>query len=182
MHTTTASPARQSDCIPPSPAGGPSAATISRNAPVAKRRIAGSRGASLVEFSLCAFLLIMVLLSVVEMGRMILFYTTVTNAARAAARYAIVHGSNRTGSGSTGPSGPAANPPQVVLVAKNFAAILNESALTVTVSYVQPTGPISNDVGSLVNVTVSYPYDPLLGYFPLSGVRLRNTSQGVIVF
>ena len=178
MHTTTVFPGRQSDCIPPSPAGGPSAATTSLNAPVAKRRIARSRGTSLIEFSLCAFLLIMVLLSVVEMGRMILLYTTVTNSARAAARYAIVHGSNRTGSGSTGPSGPGANPAEVVQVAKNFASILNTSALTVTVTY--PGG--NNLVGSLVNVTVSYPYDPLLGYFPLSGVTLRNTSQGVIAF
>ena len=174
MQNTTSFLRRQPAGIPPSRMGVPS----SRNAPVAKRRIAGSRGTSLIEFSLCAFLLIMVLLSVVEMGRMILLYTTVTNAARAAARYAIVHGSNRTGSGSTGPSGPGANPPQVVLVARNFAAILNESALTVTVSY--PSG--NNNVGSLVNVTVSYPYDPLLGYFPLSGVQLRNTSQGVIAF
>jgi len=156
----------------------PYPAAPSRIAPVAKRRITGSRGTSLIEFSLCALLLIMVLMAVVEMGRLVLFYTTVTNATRGAARYAIVHGSNRTGSGVTGPSGPGANPPQVVLVARNLATILNESALTVTVSY--PNG--NNNVGSLVNVTVSYPYDPLLGYFPLGPIQIRNSSQGVIVF
>lgn len=146
-------------------------------AAIARRRIAGSRGTGLIEFSLCAFLLVIVLLSVVEMGRMILLYTTVTNAARAAARYAIVHGSNRTGSGIDGPSGPGANPAQVIQVARNFATVLNEAALNVTVTY--PGG--NNNVGSLVNVTVSYPYDPMIGYLPLS-VQLRNTSQGVIAF
>lgn len=147
-------------------------------APVAARRKSRSRGTSLIEFSLCAFLVVMVLVSLVEMGRLVLLYTTVTNAARAAARYAIVHGNNRTGSGSTGPSGPGANPTEVVAVARNFATILNESAMTVAVTY--PSG--TNSVGSLVTVAVSYPYDPLLGYFPLNGITLRNTSQGVIVF
>ena len=161
-----------------SPVDTPSVTATSQIAPVTKRRIMRSRGASLIEFSLCAFLLIMVLMSMVEMGRLILLYTTVTNAARAAARYAIVHGSTRTGSGSTGPSGPGANPAEVVLVARNFAGILNESALVVSVTY--PGG--NNNVGSLVTVAVSYPYDPLLGYFPLGSVQLRNTSQGVIVF
>jgi Flp pilus assembly protein TadG len=145
---------------------------------VTKRRITRSRGTSLIEFSLCAFLLIMVLLSMVEMGRLVLLYTTVTNAARAAARYAIVHGNNRTGSGIDGPSGPAANPAQVVQVATNFASILNTSALVVAVTY--PGG--TNSVGSLVTVAVSCPYNPLLGYFPLGTIQLRNTSQGVIVF
>ena len=155
-----------------------SVAAVSHIAPAAKRRITGSRGTSLIEFSLCAFLVIMVLMSIIEMGRLVLLYTTVSNAARAAARYAIVHGSSRSGSGSTGPSGPGADPPEVVLVARNFATILNESALTVTVTY--PAG--NNNVGSLVNVAVSYPFDPLLGYFPFGTIHLRNTSQGVIAF
>jgi len=177
MSNNTLSLATQFAGNSPSRAAKPSAAA-SPAVPVAKRRITGSRGASLVEFSLCVFLLIMVLMSIVEMGRLVLLYTTVANAARGAARYAIVHGSNRTGSGSTGPSGPGANPPEVVLVARNFATILNEAELIVTVGY--PGG--NNNVGSLVTVTVSYPFDPLLGYFSFGGLQLRNTSQGVIAF
>ena len=142
-------------------------------------RNARTRGSTMIEFALVAFLLVTLLLSVVEMTRMLLLFSTVTNAARAATRYAIVHGSNRTGTGTNGPSGPGANPPEVVQVARNHAsiAIPNTGSVTVTVTY--PGG--ANDVGSLVNVAVSYPYDPLLGYMPLS-ITLRNSSQGVIVF
>lgn len=142
------------------------------------RRRRTSSGSTLVEFTLCAFLIVIVLLSVVEMGRMVLAYTAVSNAARAAARYAIVHGSSRTGSGVDGPSGPGANPPEVVQVAKNFAksGLIDDTRLTVTVTY---TG--GNAVGNSVQVGVSYAYDPLIGMLPL-GVALSNESRGVIVF
>lgn len=138
-----------------------------------------SRGATLVEFSLSAFLMIVVLLSVVEMGRMMLVLTTVTNAARAAARYAIVHGSNRTGTGVNGPSGPGANPPQVVAVATNYAeaGLIDAGRLTVNVTY--PNG--ANTVGSPVVVSLSYAYNPMLGMLRL-GVPLRNVSRGIIAF
>ena len=135
----------------------------------------------MIEFALVAFLLVTLLLSVVEMTRMLLLFSTVTNAARAATRYAIVHGGNRTGSGTNGPSGPGNDPTEVVQVAWNHASIAIPNAasvVTVTVRYPDPGG---NDVGSRVNVAVSYPYDPLLGYMPLS-ITLRNSSQGVIVF
>jgi Flp pilus assembly protein TadG len=136
------------------------------------------RGNTLVEFSLCAFLLMILAFAAIEFGRMLLVYTTVSNAARAAVRYAIVHGSTRTGAGVDGPSGPGANPPQVVTVARNFASmgLLDTTRLTITVTY----SP-SNTVGSVVNVTLVYPYDPLTSYFPLR-VPLGSTTQGIIVF
>jgi Flp pilus assembly protein TadG len=136
------------------------------------------RGSNLVEFSLCAFLVMMMALATIEFGRMLLVYTTVSNAARAAARYAIVHGATRTGSGIDGPSGPGANPAQVLTVVRNFAStgLLDTSRLTITVSY----SP-SNSVGSVVSVTVVYPYDPLTTLFPLR-VPLGSTTRGVIAF
>ncbi len=142
------------------------------------RRRRKSRGGTLVEFAICAFLMVIVLLSVVELARMVLVFTAVANSARAAARYAIVHGSSRTGSGTNGPSGPGSNPAEVVLVAKNFAGTgaLDITRLTISVTY---TG--GNAVGNSVTVAVSYPYDPLVGYLPLA-VPLRSTSRGVIVY
>jgi Flp pilus assembly protein TadG len=139
-----------------------------------------SRGGTLVEFTMVVFLLIIVLLSVVEMGRMVLVYTTVTNSARAAARYAIVHGASRTpGMGKDGPSGPSANPAEVVQVVKDFAStgLLDVNSLTINVTY--PAG--INTVGSTVNVAVSYTYNPFIGMLPLR-VPLSNVSRGVIVF
>jgi Flp pilus assembly protein TadG len=47
----------------------------------------------MVEFSVVALLTAITLLFVVEIGRTVLVYTTVANAARAGVRYAVVHGS-----------------------------------------------------------------------------------------
>jgi Flp pilus assembly protein TadG len=138
------------------------------------------RGSSLLEFALIAVVFILVLLGVVEMGRMVLVYTTVANAARAGARYAIVHGGDRTGTGADGPSGPG-NISQVQTVVKNFASagLLTTGNLTISVIY--PNG--ANAVGSPVSVTVTYPYDPLVPFFdPLLSNTLGSTSQGVITF
>ena len=137
------------------------------------------RGQTLVEFSLVAFLCMVLLLSVVEISRMALVYTTVANAARAGSRYSIVHGGTRTGSGVDGPSGPAQNPAQVLTVIKNFASagLLTASNLIITVDY----PGASNAPGQQVSVSVIYPYDPLTTYFPLR-VRLGSVSRGVIAF
>ncbi len=134
-------------------------------------------GSNLIEFALVAFLLMMVLLSSVEMGRMVLVYTTMANAARAGVRYAMVHGGDLT----TGASGPAANPTQVVTVVQGFASagLIDGSQLNVSVTY--PNG--TNTAGSLVSVTVNYTYDPLVSYFNSAlNVTLSSTSEGVITF
>ena len=146
-------------------------------------------GSSLAEFSLCAFLLVMVLLGMVEMGRMILVYTTIANAARAGARYAIVHGGDRTGTGATGASG-SGSVTQVQTVVQDFASagLVNLPVGDITVTYPQAssTGPCTsagNLVGCTVQVAVSYPFTPLLGYFnSLLSVSLSSTSEGVITF
>ncbi len=138
-------------------------------------------GSSLIEFSLIAFTFIFVLFGIVEMGRMVLVFTTVANAARAGARYAIVHGGERTGSGVNGPSGTTCPCAQVETVVKNFAStgLVDTSRLTINVTY--PNG--TNTAGSLVSVTVTYPYDPLVGYFnSMLSKTLGSTSQGVITF
>jgi Flp pilus assembly protein TadG len=139
------------------------------------------RGSSLIEFALISFMFIILLAGVVEMGRMVLVYTTIANAARAGARYAIVHGADQTVS----PSGPG-NPctcTNVKTVVKNFASagLVNTSTppLTITVSY--PNG--NNNAGSLVTVKVMYTYDPFVNYFgTLLNKTLGSTSEGVITY
>lgn len=137
-------------------------------------------GQSLVEFTLTAFMTTITLLFIVEAGRMVIVYAAIANAAREGVRYAIVHGSSRSsGSGSTNAAGPGSNPTQVVSVIDNFAGIapLTTSRLVVNVTY--PGS--SNAPGQSVNVTVVYPYDPLITFFP-SGLRLGSASQGVILY
>jgi Flp pilus assembly protein TadG len=133
-----------------------------------------------VEFSLMAFMTTTMFLFVVETGRMLLVYTAIANAAREGVRYASVHGSSRaTGSGQTDASGPGSNPAQVLTVIKNFAGTgpLTTSLLVISVTY--PGS--SNAPGQTVNVTVVYPYNPLITYFPAT-LRLGSASQGVIQF
>ena len=141
---------------------------------------AGRAGQTMVEFSVVALLTVIMLLFVVEIGRLVLVYTTVANAARAGVRYAVVHGSTRSaGATIDSASGPGNNPTQVVTVVKNFASagLLTTSRLVVTVTY--PGG--SNAPGQYVNITVVYPYDPLTTYFSKT-LRLGSASQGIIVF
>ena len=137
-------------------------------------------GQGLVEFSVIAFLTVIMLLFVVEMGRIVFISTTVANAARAGVRYAIVHGSTRAaGATLNSASGPASNPAQVLTVISNFASAgpLTTSLLVVNVTY--PGG--SNAPGQAVNITVVYPYDPLTTYFSKT-LRLGSAAQGVIVY
>ena len=139
-----------------------------------------SCGQALVEFSIVSLMLCLLVFAVIEMGRMVLVYATVANAARVGARYATVHGSSRSsGAGSANASGPAANPAQVVTVVKNFASagLLTTSRLTIDVTY----PGASNLPGQRVDVKVVYPYDPLTTWLPFH-VRLGSTSEGVIVF
>jgi len=144
------------------------------------RGIPGRTGQTLIEFSVVTLLTVIMLLFVVEMGRMVLLYTAVANAARAGIRYAIVHGSSRAvGTTVNSASGPASNPAQVLRVVSNFAGTspLTTSLLVVNVTY--PGG--SNAPGQTVNITVVYPYDPLTTYFSKT-LRLGSAAQGIIVF
>jgi Flp pilus assembly protein TadG len=146
-----------------------------------RRGVLGNdRGSGLVEFALIAFMFIMMLLAVVEMVRMVLVYTTVAFAARTGARYAIVHGADRTGTGTDAASGPGSTS-QVESVVQNYAGagLLDTSKLNINVSYPDS----SNNPGARVLVTVTYVYDPLVGYFNSSlGVTLGSASEGVITY
>lgn len=145
----------------------------------AKRSWRSEQGSAMVEFALVAVMFVVLLLGVVEMCRMFLVYTALSHAARAGTRYAIVHGSDRTGTGVDGPSG-SGNTTQVETVVKNFAgaSMLDINLLTVTVSY-----PSGNSVGNKVDVTVTYPYDAFVPYFStLLAQTFGAKSEGVIVF
>jgi hypothetical protein len=142
-------------------------------------RAPAQRGQGLVEFAVVTVLTVFLLLTVFECSRMVLVYNTIASAARAGMRYACVHGSTRTGSGAAGPSGPSANPAQVLTVIKNFASagLLNTNNLIISVTY--PGG--SSAPGQTVLVSVIYPYDAFVTYFPIHP-RLGSATQGVIAF
>ncbi len=142
-------------------------------------------GQTLVEFSVVTFLTIMMFLFVIETGRMVLVYTAVANAAEEGVRYAVVHGTSRAnGVGQTNASGPSPSQgnAQILTIVNNFAATapLTASLLVVTVAYTGSYTPL-NSPGNTVSVSVVYPYNPLVTYFPAT-LRLGSISQGIILF
>jgi Flp pilus assembly protein TadG len=141
------------------------------------RRARFERGQSLVEFSLVAVQLCVVLFAIVEFGRMVLVATTVAHAARTGVRYAIVHGATRTGTGVDGPSGPGSTA-EIEANVRRYAGtgLMITSRLVLTISY--PDG--NNNPGSRVRVRVVYPYDPFT-LLPLN-FNLGTTTEGVICF
>jgi Flp pilus assembly protein TadG len=139
------------------------------------RRLGHSEGGTLVEFGVTILTLLILVAGIIEIGRLVLAYTTVANSARAGARYAIVHGGDLTSGASSSTDDSA-----VKSVVKNFAGAgtiqLADSNITVTYSP-------DNKAGSTVTVKVVYTYVPMLGYFSsLLNVRLGSTTQGVITF
>jgi Flp pilus assembly protein TadG len=139
-------------------------------------RLRDRRGQTLVEFGLVAVLTLMLLLAVVEFGRMVLAYSTVNNAARVGLRFAMVHGSDNLATST-----------QVQTIVNNYltAAAIDTSTATVTLSYPAYAGTScaanAKRPGCPVEVQVSYPYQTMLNYFPIH-VNLASQAEGIITF
>jgi Flp pilus assembly protein TadG len=142
------------------------------------------RGTGLIEFTLIAMVLFMVILTTVEIDRMLLVTGAIADSTRAGLRYAIVHGSDNL-----------ATDAQIRTVIQNFAqtGILDKTKLDSShITITRTTCPSTSDTGSGCSVTNTaagakidvktiYPYDPFTSYFPLS-VNIGSTSEGYIVY
>jgi Flp pilus assembly pilin Flp len=126
------------------------------------RRARDEHGQTAVEFALVAPILIVLLLGIIQIGIAFHDYVTITDAARAGARQAIVA---RFGPGNFDAAKQAV---------RNSAPGLDQVKLIP-----QVTDPSGMTAGSLVTVTVTYPYAidiPLLGITVMSG-NLTATSN-----
>jgi len=126
------------------------------------RRARDEHGQTAVEFALVAPILIVLLLAIIQIGIAFHDYVTITDAARAGARQAIVA---RFGPGNFDAAKQAV---------RNSAPGLDQVKLIP-----QVTDPSGMTAGSLVTVTVTYPYAidiPLLGITVMSG-NLTATSN-----
>lgn len=135
---------------------------------LAKLALAKTRGSTLIEFSLSALMLILVIFGVFELSRMLLVYTTVADAARAGARYAIVHGQDSPATAS-----------QIQTIVTDYLSAAPMATGNATVNVTGAGGAI----GSTVTVNVTYPYDPFVGYYsPVLSINISSTSRGVITW
>ncbi len=126
-------------------------------------------GQTLVEFCICALLLLMLVFGIVDLGRGVYAYNTIAGASREGVRYAIVHGAN-----SGAPVGPTANDATLTSVVQGFAIGLQTSNLTVLSNW-----PNGNATGAVVNVTVGYRFQPATFFFRTLG--LTNHSSAIIL-
>ncbi len=144
-------------------------------------RFDSRRGQTLVEYSIVLLVVLMFVFGLIEICRLMLTYNTLAEAARAGVRYAEVHGDDRYGGGSEGPSGgPGCTAPNVVNVVANAASTagLSASALNVLVCY-SPSNAVSNTV----TVTANYAYTPIVSFIGLAPtINLSSTTQGTISF
>lgn len=126
------------------------------------RRLREQRGQTAVEFALVAPVLIVLLLGIIQVGVAFHDYVTLTDAARAGARQAIVVRFN---------GGDLTAAQQAV---RNSASTLDQSQLGVSI-----TDPSWTTSGSVVTVTTTYPYSiniPLLGIQVVKG-NLTATAK-----
>ncbi|HYM12902.1 MAG TPA: TadE family protein [Bryobacterales bacterium] len=149
-----------------------------------RRSSSGRRGSEIVEFALVSFELFLVLFAVIEFGRMALVYSNLASASRIGVRYAITHGIDRLG----GKGGyPVGNAPATVddicgltgvVVDYAKAGLINKQTLSAGCTV---TGPgLAGPVGSAVQVTLNYRYDPYV-LLPLK-VNLSSTAEGVVTY
>jgi Flp pilus assembly protein TadG len=147
------------------------------SAPLRSRRRRRARGQALVEFAMVVPWFFLMLFGIIEAGRFIYYYETLSNATREGARYAIVNGANTLGC----PSGPAAPGTSACDVAgNNVVAKVRQSAIGMTGIGVTPTWFPDNGRGSTVRVEATYTYRSLVPLVPLPQITVQAESTLVV--
>jgi Flp pilus assembly protein TadG len=130
------------------------------------------RGTSVTELAVVLPIVLVFVFGAIDFAQVMFAYSTVSEAARAGARYAIVHGA-----ASSLPAGPTANDANVQAVARFYAFGLNSSNVTVTSTWSLST----NAVGSPVNVTASYPCQLSVGRLVgMSTITVKGSSTMMV--
>ena len=130
----------------------------------------GRRGSTILEGALVFTTFVLVLVGVIDFGRLGFAYNSITFAARQAARYAAVNGS-----ASVNP----ANAATIRANVRNNLVGLNTSSkiLNVTTTWIPPA---NNSPGSQVQVVVSYAFQPLLVPISPNALTLKSTAVDYI--
>jgi Flp pilus assembly protein TadG len=121
------------------------------------RRAGSERGAAAVEFALVLPILIMLLLGIVEFGRIFNVQVSVTNAAREGARVMAIE------------NDPAQAAAAAIAAAPSVSPAIGAGNITIT--------PTDCAGGGTATVTIDYPVDYLTGWFDfLPPISLTGTG------
>lgn len=144
----------------------------------------------MVEFALVAPMFFLLLFAIIEAGRFIFYYETLSHATREGARYAIVNGINTlgcaTGPAPTGKAGCDTAGNDVVTRVRKSAFGLPSSNVTVERCWWYTTcdfvthGDGDNRRGATVTVTATYTYSSLIPLVPLPPINVTAESSLVI--
>jgi Flp pilus assembly protein TadG len=136
----------------------------------------GSRGQAYAEFAMTVLPTLLLVFGIISFGMVIYTYSFLSNAARDAVRYAIVHGSK-----STSP----ATADDIQTFVRNEAKGLKSSSISVSSCWNPQTSPSTcpgpsgnNAPGKVVSVQVSYTYHP---FYPFNNVTLPLSSSAQMV-
>ncbi len=161
-----------------------------------KSRICPEQGQAIAEFSLTIIFLVILMMSILEMVIFMHAYNVLADSAKEGVRYAIVHGANNSQpmgpscpcadiDGPPAPSGTIAGYGSGYGVVKTFAqySLHRTTSMAVTVTYGPADTPSVtplNKTPNRVQVTISYPYQPIFGLSWLS-VTMRAAAAGRIM-
>ena len=122
-------------------------------------------GQSLVEFALSSVLFFTLVFGIIQFGRAIYQYNTVSNLAQEGARWASVHG---------GASATPATASQLQTYVESRAMGL---PVTVTAT---PANPSAVSPGSLITVQVESSFAPATALLPFTTINLSSTAQMIV--
>jgi Flp pilus assembly protein TadG len=143
-----------------------------RYRPTALLKASRRRGTSVTELAVVLPIVLVFVFGSIDFARVMFAYGTVSEAARAGARYAIAHGAT-----SSLAAGPSANDANVQAVVQYYAFGLGGSNVTVTSTW----GLGTNVIGSPVNVTASYTCQLSVGrLIGLSNFNVKGSSTMMI--
>jgi hypothetical protein len=129
---------------------------------IRRRRERRSPGQAMVEMAFALPIFLLLLIGLVEGGRYVFYSETLSHAAREGVRYAIIHGENAVDGAPTGP--PHDPSGTAVKSAIRDAAVGLGDAFSIVIP--DPIyQPENNRRGSLVTVTLSYTYVPIVPVF-----------------
>jgi Flp pilus assembly protein TadG len=130
------------------------------------RRSRSERGSAMVEGALCLTVFLVMVFGIMDFGRAVFAYNSISWAAREGARYAIVRGSS---------SGHQATATDV----KNY--VLSRTVGMVSSDLgISTTWTPDASAGSTVSVAVTYSFTPFGPYMPVGPWNLKSTSKMII--
>lgn len=119
----------------------------------------------MIEFALASILIFTILFGIVQFGRAVWQYNTMSNLAQEGARWASVRGSS---------SSISANSTQLQTFVESRA-----TGIPVTVTAI-PANPSAAAPGSTIEVRVSSTFSPVVGLLPNATLTLESTARMIV--